>query len=274
MFEIRVTGSKWVDGAGWSFTEDLESMEINSMEDLEGAAKSYAAEFSKNFESENGGDYQLRFYSPEDEGQENPLVKVWLSESTEIHLSKRVQTNAEELCSDFAPLYLRHSGQINAQLAHIEIDPEKKIISAEINQEIGNAVPIRTWNGRAYRVTVSALLSGAQAAALLESTVIQSLAERVIAGYSCEWDGSNYVGRLTEDAKSALEEMEQYLMEIEPEISVWAPEEWFTELPDLAGQSDDYLFVLADQLCAEANSTNVYIDGDVYQFLRDRRDGK
>jgi hypothetical protein len=272
MLKILVTGSQWVDGSGWSFTEDLDSMEINSMEDLEGVAKLYAVEFSKNFESGNGWDYQLRFYSPEDEGRENPLVKVWLSESTEIHLSKRIQTNAEELCSDFAPLYRRYSGQINAQPAHIEIDPEKKIISAEINQEIGNAVPIRTWNGRAYRVTVSALLSGTQAAAILESAVIQSLAERVIAGYSCEWDGSNYVGRLTEDANSALEEMERYLMEIEPEISVWAPEEWFTELPDLAGQSDDYLFILADQFRAEAECHKVLIDGDIEQFLRDKRD--
>ena len=54
------------------------------MDELEKAAKSYAAEFVKNLtEAEReceGGDYQIRFYAPQDEGQENPLTKIWLSE--------------------------------------------------------------------------------------------------------------------------------------------------------------------------------------------------
>ena len=34
---IKVTGSQWVDGSGWSYTEDLDSMEINSMDEVKEA---------------------------------------------------------------------------------------------------------------------------------------------------------------------------------------------------------------------------------------------
>ena len=60
-----------------------------------------------------------------------------------------IKTNAEEIRAEFAPLYLRYSGQTNPQPAHIEIDPEEKTITAEANPEIGNAVPMNVWHGRA-----------------------------------------------------------------------------------------------------------------------------
>ena len=78
---IKVTGSQWVDGSGWSFTEDLDSMEINSMDEVKEAAGLYAAEFAKNYAPTESGDYQLRFYAPEDDGQEKPLAKFWLSDA-------------------------------------------------------------------------------------------------------------------------------------------------------------------------------------------------
>jgi hypothetical protein len=35
------------------------------------------------------------------------------------------------------------------------------------------------------------------------------LIDRIIAGHTVEWDGSNFVGRLTEDARDACDEIQQ-----------------------------------------------------------------
>ena len=78
---IRVTGSKWVSGSGWSYTECLDPMEVNSIGEVEAAAKSYAAEFAGNYGKLLGEkeDYQLRFYA--DEGLQNSLVTIWMSDA-------------------------------------------------------------------------------------------------------------------------------------------------------------------------------------------------
>jgi hypothetical protein len=82
MLKISVTGSHWLANSGWSYTEDLDSMEIDSTNEFSEAAKLYAAQFAKSYgELGENEDYQLRFYAPEDAGQENPLAKIWLSES-------------------------------------------------------------------------------------------------------------------------------------------------------------------------------------------------
>ena len=75
---IRVTGSKWVSGSGWSYTECLDPMEVNSIDEVEAAAKSYAAEFAGNYGKLLGKneDYQLRFYA-----DENSLVTIWMSDA-------------------------------------------------------------------------------------------------------------------------------------------------------------------------------------------------
>ena len=89
MLKIHVTGSHWVNGSGWSYTEDLDPMEVDSLEEVKEAAKQYAAEFAKNYgELGESEDYQLRFYD-----QQNPLAKIWLSESAtaeEITTTKEI----------------------------------------------------------------------------------------------------------------------------------------------------------------------------------------
>ena len=191
-----------------------------------------------------------------------------------------IKTNADEIRAEFAPLYSRYSGQVNPQPAHIEINPEQQGMVAEFNPEIGNAVPMNVWHGRAYRVSISPYYTGKQVAEILENVDFQNMAQRVFDGYSCAYDGSNHNGRLTDDAKAALEEMERFLQEMDQYlnvsdsgVSVYAPEDWFSELPDLAGKSDDELSTIADQFRTEAESDNVCIDGDILRFLKDRRDG-
>lgn len=93
---IKVTGSHWVNGSGWSYTEDLDSMEINSMDEIKEAAKQYAAEFARNYgELGKAENYQLRFYAPDDEAQQNPLAKIWLSESATGFPAEEITTTKE-----------------------------------------------------------------------------------------------------------------------------------------------------------------------------------
>ena len=76
---INVQGAGWTDGSGWSYTEDLDSMTIDSMDDLKKAAEEYAREWAES-PCVNCNDYQLRFYAQDDEDYDHPLCKLWLSD--------------------------------------------------------------------------------------------------------------------------------------------------------------------------------------------------
>lgn len=105
------------------------------------------------------------------------------------------------------PLYKRYPGQSQPQRAHIELD-EEGTVTAGINGEIGNAVPMDVWHGRTLRWSVSPYAFGPSLEDLINSPRVIELFERVHAGRTVEWDGSNHVGRLDEDAEAAALELE------------------------------------------------------------------
>lgn len=109
-----------------------------------------------------------------------------------------------------AHLYHRYSQQTSPQGTYLELDPEAGTLTADWDTEIGGGVPESVWHARRRRYSLpsSCLAADSINAAMDEIT---SLAERVIAGYSSEWDGSNYVGRYTEDADQAELEIERAL---------------------------------------------------------------
>lgn len=188
-----------------------------------------------------------------------------------------IKTNAEDLRGKFAPLYCRYRGQCNAQGAYIELDPEGTPITleAEYDPEIGNAVPMRIWHDRAFRIRVSPFLTGDQIADLLEDEDFQALAREVATGFECHWDGSNHVGSLDDDARDALEEMRRIAENIEGALGVIEAGDYVQTAADAqitAETTDAQIAKMAEQFEADAKAENVIIEGDLEDHLRWLRD--
>jgi len=101
-------------------------------------------------------------------------------------------------------LYHKYPTQMQPQSTYIELDPDAETLRATWNGEIGNAVPFSVWHGtiRRYSLPSSELKTEAIGWFLDE---IAPYAQRVCDGYSEEWDGSNYVGIINDDARDAEE---------------------------------------------------------------------
>lgn len=110
--------------------------------------------------------------------------------------------------------------QTDRQPCYIEFDLKNHSVYADWNAEIGNAVPTDVWHGFHRRYEIPALT---RSAALDAMRTLLPLFERVAAGFEEAWDGNNNVGRLTEDAQTAEEEISNSL------TRDWEPEELAAE---------------------------------------------
>lgn len=122
--------------------------------------------------------------------------------------------------SDLAPLYYRYPGQINPQPAHIEMDEDGEV-SASWDGSTGGT-PAHVWHGRTLRWAVPANMRGIAVADLLEGQALPLL-QRVRAGHSVDWDGSNHRGHLTDDARDASEALESLCYQLQDEQADMAP---------------------------------------------------
>ena len=102
-------------------------------------------------------------------------------------------------------LYCHYPGQSDPQRAYIELDVRTLRLSARYNGEIGTAVPMDVYYGYRKRWEIP-ILTGAAATELMLSIV--PLATRIVAGYTKIWNGNNYVARYTDDAHTAIEEID------------------------------------------------------------------
>ena len=101
-------------------------------------------------------------------------------------------------------VYKKDSAQINPQKAFIELS-EDGTVGVGYSGEIGNAVPVSVWHGVDRRYPISPYLTGDGCNQLIEDAVL--LLQRIHDGLSVEWDGSNYIGRLNDDAMDAEEDL-------------------------------------------------------------------
>lgn len=182
--------------------------------------------------------------------------------------NQHITINTENLRGEIAPLYCRCQGQTNAQPAYVELG-EDGYVSADYSGEIGNGVPFTVWHRRTLRWAVPSQSSGNALADLIESADIVALLERVSAGHTVEWDGSNFVGSLDDDARAASDELESIFGRPEDEGCVWDASEWMVG----AGLHSWWIGVPLDTAVADtesaAESEGVYLDGDVEDVLLD-----
>lgn len=98
-------------------------------------------------------------------------------------------------------LFKLYPGQAKAQGCYIQLDARTGAVGAAYDPEIGSAVPSAVHHGHVVRFHCPCLVAGA-ANKLMGA--LAPLLERVIAGYSSEWDGSDTVARYTDDAREAI----------------------------------------------------------------------
>ncbi len=125
-----------------------------------------------------------------------------------------------------APLYLKYPRQTSAQDAYIEIElGGNSTPQASPNYEIGNAVPFDVWHNRTIRISVDNSVDGDALDELLSSERFAELVAIARADYATEWDGNNYVGRLTNAGEEALDEIQELADDL-PTLNVWSPDDW------------------------------------------------
>jgi len=62
----------------------------------------------------------------------------------------------------------------------------------------------------------------------LESEDTQETLRIIAAGHEIEWDGSNHVGRLTDEARGLLEQLDEKITEVLNQLpSFWSADKWF-----------------------------------------------
>lgn len=172
-----------------------------------------------------------------------------------------------------APLFHRYDREINPQGAFVLLSEEGGV-SADWNSEIGNGIPATVWHGCDLRFPVSCSVSGSALADYLEGEEGSSLLSRIHQGHSVEWDGSNYVGNLDDDAKAAREELEAALQEVE-QVDVQRIQDWIGSLPwsDTWPEADN-LRQAVEGLERVAQQDGTTLDGDLEAYLIDQATGR
>ena len=87
---IKVICAGWLDGSGWSYTDELDSFTVDSLDQLHEAAEDYVREAAES-PTYNASDVQYRFYAGDDE---TPRVKLWESDYIVTDDKKRTMTPA------------------------------------------------------------------------------------------------------------------------------------------------------------------------------------
>ena len=116
-----------------------------------------------------------------------------------------------------------------------------------------NGMTFDVWHGRTLEWSAS-LSQGGYTMADVEKIkelagLVKPLLERVHAGHTTHWDGSNYRGRLTEDAQEASEDIDRIFETADwhdENRQVWGASEWIAEAGYLATAHELGLTVNSD----------------------------
>jgi hypothetical protein len=175
-----------------------------------------------------------------------------------------------------APLYESRSDTEVGQ-AYLNLDLEDGEVSVTTGHYQGDGIPMREWHGEIQSWKFgSTCISGEQLEKLVQKAL--PLLARVNDGGYIEWDGSNHVGQLNEDASDAERELEDLLEQVEGDIEAWQAGDWFCEYRDsqfLQELSDaGSVEALIEQLESEVDHDTVieglssYIEERVEEFLK------
>lgn len=175
------------------------------------------------------------------------------------------------LGDDECPLYQRYPSEHEPEEAYVQLS-EGGVVSAGIASSEG--VPVRVFNNCDLRWGVAPDVIGQVLAEFLRSTDVRGLLETVWYGHDVDWSNGNQVGALDDEAQEAYDELQYLLSEIgesQGETStVWEVSEYLFCSNSLCDVwSSESLVAAVEAVEADAESQNVFIDGDIAECLLD-----
>lgn len=110
-------------------------------------------------------------------------------------------------------LYHQYSGQSEPQPVYVSLDcRDGGSVDIDWDGEVGNGVSSDVWHGHTQRWPVYVYDGGAISEIVEE---MRPQLERVVAGYTTQWDGNNCVAKFTDDATEAYKNIQAGLDQLE-----------------------------------------------------------
>jgi hypothetical protein len=175
-------------------------------------------------------------------------------------------TRIEALRSERAPVLYWAASEHRLGRAYLCLDRDGDVY-VETEHPSTNSFSADVWHGRVLRWGITPNVSGSRLYAFVLD--ILPIIERVHAGHEIIWDGNHYIGRLTEDAQEAAEDVAVACERLGGDVDVWHVSDWLADyhLPEDASIEQE-----AREIEADAEGTGVYLVGDVRSYLERLRE--
>jgi hypothetical protein len=184
-----------------------------------------------------------------------------------------------ESVTDNGHIILRRDGGVREEMLLLIEDGR---VSLDIRDYFGgDGVPEAEWHRRRLALHLAKgpmIVDPDRLRTVLEQS--RQLIELVVAGHSVEWDGSNRVGRLTDDADEALYALDDHFRRADladDSLMLWTVADWIgsTSLADLgldAGSDDAAIRAAAADLRHTARTDGIILMDDyaLEDALRER----
>lgn len=161
----------------------------------------------------------------------------------------------------------------------ITLCPEDDPINVCVSSHPVNGTPALIYHGR--EIVLGEIADGtADTTAIrkyLEGEQAQALLQEIVDGYELGWDGRNHVGRLTGEAREALESIQDSIRSLVARLpEYWTVEDWFRDgsVDEITAEmTDDQVAEMADHEIASALTQSVHLDADeVSEYITEQRD--
>ncbi|MCB0252146.1 MAG: hypothetical protein KDI55_00270 [Anaerolineae bacterium] len=165
------------------------------------------------------------------------------------------------------------------------LDIEEDAVSLHVRTiHGGDGIPFDVWHRRTRRFTLATgacvIDQHALRHDLADGGQLSTLIDRIQAGLTVEWDGSNMRGHLTEDAsdtESILESMiyNGRLSYADESWSIWDEIDWIADdsrTTITAATTDEEIDAYLEEVRSDATSHNVVLTGDARDWLIQMRD--
>lgn len=170
------------------------------------------------------------------------------------------------------------TNDLRQERAYLYFNPsDGRLWTTTFNNFERSSVPLGVYHGVVLRWRLPASTNGEWLTQAINAGEFDNLLNRIKAGYTCHWDGSNWVGALNRDAEYAYLEIESLLERfVCHNLGVWWADEWLEDVPDEelginAETTDEELEKLAEEWDDEAASCGVRLRG-TYEYLVYKRD--
>ena len=140
-----------------------------------------------------------------------------------------------------APVFCQYDGQCQPQPAYLQLNANGYVF-AYYSGDTGGGVPASVWHGVDRRISLRPTVNGKALREYMESAEFRALLGRYYAGANDEWDGSNWAGTATDDAREALNQIEQDCENLDC-INIFDADDWveYATRDELAQHGGDYL---------------------------------